>query len=48
MITDYEDRCCGGCEYAVFHFSHVSREFDYYTCKKGRCAIKCFTGVYNY
>nr|DAM49038.1 MAG TPA: Inhibitor of sigma-G Gin [Caudoviricetes sp.] len=41
MITISQEQQCGECGYHVYHFSPVSQDYDYYTCKLGLCPRTC-------
>ena len=47
MITIAEEQICGGCEHHVYHFSPISQDYDYYTCRLHRCPSKCNQGINN-
>ena len=47
MITIAEEQICGGCKHHVYHFSPISQDYDYYTCRLHRCPSKCNQGINN-
>lgn len=47
MITITEEQVCGGCKYHVYHFSKISQDYDYYTCKLHRNPYECNQGFYD-
>lgn len=45
MITIIEEQICGGCEHHVYHFSTISQDSDYYTCRLHKSPSKCNQGI---